>query len=333
MTVASQPATLSQQGRARPVNLRTDLGQLADLIELVFAPTMDNSGRAAIREMRYMSKMGAGLHVLGRMNELAHGISMGYVWEINGRVVGNVSVYPANWPTGRDDAWIIANVGVHPDFQRRGIARHLMRVTMDMLGQKAAKHIILQVDFDNEPAIDLYASLGFIKERAFTLWNRSSMIPQPPPLDSEHFITRRRPSEWQQEMAFAAGLRSQERGGIGWLRPFHESYFHRSLWQQFKDWITFSTPERLVIRDPQTRELQALLWLNNEWTITRSKLTLFAHPDYPLAAEALMNNALRRFRTSSIQMEHPHDDPVGTEILSRYRFSPHRTVWHMRHSF
>lgn len=42
----------------RPVNLRTDLPTLADLIELVFAPTMDESGRAAIREMRYMSRMG-----------------------------------------------------------------------------------------------------------------------------------------------------------------------------------------------------------------------------------------------------------------------------------
>jgi hypothetical protein len=48
----------------RPINLRTDLAPLADLIEIVFASSMDASGKSAIREMRYLSKIGAGLGFL-----------------------------------------------------------------------------------------------------------------------------------------------------------------------------------------------------------------------------------------------------------------------------
>ena len=93
----------------RPVNLRTDLAPLADLIELAFADTMDNSGRAAVREMRYLSRMGPGLNVLAGVSDLTQGIGLGYVWIEDARLIGNVSIYPANWPSDAGDAWIIAN--------------------------------------------------------------------------------------------------------------------------------------------------------------------------------------------------------------------------------
>ena len=87
----------------RPVNLRTDLRPLADLIELVFADSMDSSGRSAIREMRYLSSLGYGLKLIARLNELALGISLGFVYVLDGKLVGNVSVYPANYPVGFGD--------------------------------------------------------------------------------------------------------------------------------------------------------------------------------------------------------------------------------------
>ena len=73
----------------RPVNLRTDLRPLADLIELVFSDSMDSSGRSAIREMRFLSQMGYGLKLIARMNELALGISLGFVYIMDGKLVGN----------------------------------------------------------------------------------------------------------------------------------------------------------------------------------------------------------------------------------------------------
>ena len=84
----------------RPVNLRTDLVPLADLIEIAFADTMDSSGRAAVREMRTLSRLGPGLSVLLGMNDLAQGVGLGFVWIEDGRLVGNTSVYPTSLPTG-----------------------------------------------------------------------------------------------------------------------------------------------------------------------------------------------------------------------------------------
>ena len=106
----------------RPVDLRSDLRPLADLIELVFADSMDSSGRSAIREMRYLSHFGYGLKLISRLNELALGISLGFVYVMDGKLVGNVSVYPASYPKELGETWILANVAVHPDYQRRGIA-------------------------------------------------------------------------------------------------------------------------------------------------------------------------------------------------------------------
>ena len=124
------------QDGVRPVNLRTDLRPLADLIELVFADSMDSSGRSAIREMRYLSSLGYGLKLIARLNELAQGISLGFVYVLDGKLVGNVSVYPANYPSGFGETWILANVGVHPDYQRRGIAGELMRASLEMIRRR-----------------------------------------------------------------------------------------------------------------------------------------------------------------------------------------------------
>jgi len=320
-----------QQG-IRPVNLQTDLAPLADLIELVFASAMDESGRAAIREMRYLSRMGAGLRILSRINELALGINNGYVWIENGRLVGNVSIYPANLPATAPTAWIIANVAVHPDYQRRGIARRLMYAAMALIRQKGSQQAILQVDVDNTAAIPLYDSLGFVRERAFTTWARDSTLPLPMQEGTRDiFITRRRHSEWQQEFALAQQVRPQAAGGMGWLKPTIKSQFHTPIWRQLSNWFLMSNVERLIIRSEDARQILASLWLENGIGSSSVRLTLMTHPDYQgLYDRALLHTVLRRFRTSPILLEHPADDTFMNRMLAEYRFRVKRSVWHMR---
>ena len=247
-------------GGLHPVKLSRDLGDLADLIEISFADAMDDSGRAAIQEMRALSKMGAGLDVLGRLNDLASGISHGYVWIADNRLVGNVSVYPADWPLSSGRAWIIANVAVHPAYQRRGIARHLMQASLDMIRRRGGGKAVLQVDYDNHSAIGLYETLGFIKERAFTTWWRSAMASPPSPLDATLddtiHITRRKQSEWQAERDLVQRVRPNTRGGLGWLKPLHDDMFRPSWWQRVLNFFTFSSKERLIIRSDDGDTLQ-----------------------------------------------------------------------------
>ena len=163
----------------RPVNLRSDLRPLADLIELVFADSMDSSGRSAIREMRYLSHLGYGLKLISRLNDLALGISLGFVYVMDGALVGNVSVYPAGYPKDMGETWILANVAVHPDYQRRGIAHRLVGACLDMIRRRAGARVILQVSTDNIAAQRLYEQLGFRYERAWRLWRRSGFMRSP----------------------------------------------------------------------------------------------------------------------------------------------------------
>lgn len=326
------PSTTNTLHGIRPVNLQTDLAPLADLIELVFARVMDDSGRAAIREMRYLSKMGLGLSLLGRLNDLALGISNGFVWIEDNTLVGNVSLYPAQIPRQKGCSWIIANVAVHPSYQRRGIARQLMHSSMELIRQRGAKHGILQVDVDNDAAIPLYESLGFVKERAFTTWTRSSYANTPDSQElNDVFITRRRMSEWQQEYELAQIVRSIDMGGIGWLKPLETASFHAPIWKQFIKWFAMGNIERLIVRSEDEQQILASLWIENTIGTSTIRLTSMTHPDYQgLYDRALLNSVLRRFRTSSLVIEHPADDDIMAAILRQAQFRVKRSVWHMR---
>ena len=336
ISVTTPPLNVKMIDGIRPVNVQTDLAPLADLIELAFRETMDESGRAAIREMRYMSKLGFGLKVLPRLNELMLGISQGYVAIVDGQLVGNVSLYPASWRREIGKAWMFANVSTHPDYRKQGIARELMHRCMEFVHSKGATHAILQVDYDNKHAIHLYETLGFVRERAFTKWIRNALVSAPAinrELD-DIFFTKPHRNDWQEEYALIQLTRPNARGGIGWLQPVHIKDFRPSLWGSLKKIVSFGDKEKLIVRDAETSELLSLLWVERSLTLSRTKLTLFKHADAGIRfAEVLLSSVLRRYRTSGFSLEHPYDDMEQSDLLTEYRFRPHRTVWHMSYAF
>jgi ribosomal protein S18 acetylase RimI-like enzyme len=331
LLLSNNSVTSSVDG-LRPINLRTDLGQLADLIELAFADSMDSGGRSAVREMRYLSRMGIGLSVLSSMNDMVQGVSMGYVWIADGRLVGNVSVYPANWPSDLGKAWIIANVAVHPEYQRRGIASQLMQASMDMIRGRRGNVAILQVDMDNYTARRLYTRLGFANEIPWTLWRRSGSALIPDAYDNSAYITRRRPGEWRAEYELAQRLRPPEAGGLGWLRPLHPNLFRKTLGQQIGDWINLRSVEHLIVRSEDEQQLLASLRI--EKTLgANTELILMVEPDYQgVYDEALINLAVRHFggRGHNLLLEHPTEEAITSEMLRRYQFRPQREVMHMK---
>ncbi len=327
--IMPSPQAATHNG-SRPVNLRTDLAPLADLIELVFADTMDSSGRAALREMRTLSRIGPGVHMMAQMSEMTHGVSLGYVWEEDGRIVGNVSVYPATWPSSFGTTYIIANVSVHPDFRGRGIARHLMERSMQMIQGKGAR-AILQVDHDNHSARHLYRSLNFTEERTFVTWRRNSYGQVPDAPAEDVYIRSRRRSEWRQEMALAGVVRPQLAGGLGWLRPLHTKYFRRGWLQQINDFINLRGVERLVAvsqRDLET--IRGSAWVETAFGIN-TRITLLIDPLYRgVYDDILLNNIIKRYGRGVVACEHPEDDVITSGVLARYRFNRQRTVVHMR---
>jgi ribosomal protein S18 acetylase RimI-like enzyme len=322
----------------RAVNLHTDLAPLADLIELAFADTMDSAGRTAIREMRTLSRSGVGRSLVFGLNDLISGMSMGYVWVEDGRVVGNTSIYPAQLPAGARRTWIIANVAVHPDYRGRGIARALMQASLDAIrahAKGAPPIAILQVVEPNPAALHLYETFGFRVERRFTTWRLRLLHHIPPPLEAQSvYITHRRPDEWRAEMALAHAVRPNSLGGVGWLRPTVHGLFRRVWGARLGDLFNMRSVERLIVRgEPgDARALRAALWIESAFATSSTHLTLMCDPDYAaVTGQALLHLAVRRLgMRTPLSIEHPADDDVISALLRSYGFYVQRTLVQMR---
>jgi ribosomal protein S18 acetylase RimI-like enzyme len=324
-------SVVSVAGELRPVNLRTDLAALADLIELAFAHSMDSGGRAVLREMRTLSKLGPGLNLLSRMSDSVTGVSLGYVWLVNGRLVGNVSVYRAKWPSDLGNVWLIANVAVHPDYRQQGIAYQLMQAAMKMVVHRGGNAAILQVETENEAARHLYRSLGFTSGSSWTVWRRrGTMLRQPKPSEEGLKVSRRHRGKWRDEFALAGRIRLHDQDGLGWLRPLHESQFKRTLTQKLSDWVNLNKIERHTVWSEKDDKLLASLWIEAPFS-RKTYLTLMTEPHFRgLGSDILLNLAVRRFGNSPLFIEHPSDDAQTEELLLRYQFKKQRILMPMR---
>ncbi|HLY25285.1 MAG TPA: GNAT family N-acetyltransferase, partial [Aggregatilineales bacterium] len=168
-------ATLPLRG-LRPVNLRTDLIQMADLIELCFGPTMTEAGRASLREMRMIGGSDWLSWLLYGADRALGGLEEGFVWVEDDKIVGNVSLSPANYPRSEGRGFIIANVAVHPNYRRRGLAQAMVLACLDLAHRKDGTFAILQVEASNDGARKLYEKVGFRAERAFIQWRHGPQI-------------------------------------------------------------------------------------------------------------------------------------------------------------
>jgi len=331
-TISASKAIAHSRDGLRPVNLRTDLAPLADLIEVVFANRMDSSGRAIISEMRTLSRVGAGLGLLARFNGASLGLSLGYVWIGDGKLVGNVSIARADWPHEMGSAYTIYNVGVHPDYQRRGFASEMMQASMDLIRQRGGHYALLQVETDNEGARQLYSRLGFVTERCWATWRRQASTVVPHRLsDLPVHITRRKHQDRIAEYKLARRLRPSARGGLGWLRPLYPGLFHPSWRKRLSKWFQLQHREYLVIRSPDKARVLASLWIESPLMIGSTQLTLVVEPEYQgLYDDALINTAVQRFGHARLVIEHPSDETDVSHVLKRYGFKVRREVHHMR---
>lgn len=334
VSITTAPNTSSSSANGmRPINLSTDLAPLADLIEVVFADTMDSGGRAALREMRMLSKLGRGVNLLQKLGDSTLGIQQGYVWIEDGKLIGNVSIYPAK-TLDMGHMWIIANVGTHPDYRQRGIARDLMRASLDAIRARGAQSAVLQVDYDNHKAQNLYLDLGFRIERAWTVWRRSTSFRTPPPPEIDAvYITHPRSSEWRAIYALAQHVYPDSLGGLGWLRPLTPRYFHANLWQRIQDMFNLRSSEQLVIRSEDEHDIHAALLIERTAGLS-TRLSLMVAPQYvTLYDEALISTAVRRFGSEPMVLEYPYEEQLTAAILERYHFRRSRTAYHMRIDF
>jgi len=81
-----------------------------------------------------------------------------WVAEVEGRLAGSLTMWDL---VGEAE---IANIAVHPDFWRQGIARALMQTALDKAAKLGLTRVMLEVRASNEPAQSLYRAFGFVED-------------------------------------------------------------------------------------------------------------------------------------------------------------------------
>ena len=205
-------------GRLRPFDVRRDLKPVADLVELCFRDTLDQNGQRYLKQMRDAARHGGLLSWAGGFAEQASLPMTGFVWEEDGRVVGNLTLIPFHHEGRR--IYLIANVAVHPDYRRRGIARALTLAGVDHARSHRAASVWLHVRQDNEVAVQLYQSLGFIERAVRTTWRSrqdgSALFSETGKVAPAYAIGPRRRVHWPQQHAWLERLYPPE---LAWHFP------------------------------------------------------------------------------------------------------------------
>ncbi len=210
MTASALAVSPGTPGQIRSLNPMRDLSAVADLVELCFKSTMDRDGRRYLQDMR---RSAADTSFLSWATRTTDNLSLpltGYVWEDNGRIIGNVSLIPYNRRNKR--VYLIANVATHPDFRRRGIGRLLTDAAMQHARNKRADEIWLHVREDNPGAITLYEDLGFRERFRRSTYHSSSSAPALQAVQGTQ-IRSRYAADWVEQNAWLERLHPQ---GINW---------------------------------------------------------------------------------------------------------------------
>jgi ribosomal protein S18 acetylase RimI-like enzyme len=340
MTAASLLKSNAQNG-LQPVDLSRHLGGMADLIELCFGAELDAGGRGLLREMQFLSRTGPALRVLQTVMMGRQPWNLGFVWVEAGRVAGTVSTQPA---TSRSKSWIVANVAVHPDFRRHGIALALMRATLDLIRGQGGLEAILQVDDDNLAAVSLYRQLGFGRVTTRTTWVRAGYQAPPAFLASPFDVRLRAPGEWADQLALAGLVRPE---GLEWAQTLQESDFRPGLRKTLEQFFNGRTDEHWVVTDPLTpaagrgaisapvvgANILAGSLVVSGGGAEGDRLTLLVHPRYRGQLERpLLVRALRRLghRPWPVRADYDSDDEVATAILADLGFQPRRALRWMK---
>ncbi len=316
----------------RPMEPSRDLAEVARLIQIAFADELDRAGRAALREMRNMSRLGPLLWWLDRASIEFSELLSGFVWVEDGRIVGNITVSRAAPGSHR---WIISNVAVAEPYRGQGIARALMDAAIELICEWGGKVITLQVRDNNAPALHLYRSLGF-QEVFGTAYLRLDRVPvvEPHRFDSARLRSRHfTPSDARKDYELACTATPEK---VQIEQPVRLARYRLGFEQTLGDWIRYLAGGgrnlRLVLENDGRFEATITAEPGTWWL--ESRIFLAVHPDSRSQVEKeLVSHALhhlRRWPRRITLVRHPTYHPEGIEALKFFGFREERTLVWMR---
>ncbi len=307
--------TKISEGKLRPLNILRDLPPVADLVELCFQKNMDDEGKTYLKEMRSAGKDRRYLKWASTTIPLR-----GYVWETDRKIVGNISIVP--FRRKKQNIILLANIAVHPDYRRKGIASQLTRKGIAEAQQRGADALWLHVEKDNLGAIELYKKLGFQSRFLRTTW-----ICRPATLanrkQKQRGITSRTAHFWNMEK--------------NWLEksyPKEIRWYRMPVWDVFRPGIKHRLYRLFVEYDVRAWAIQkngkpkaVLHWHHNR--TKRAPLWLAVSPRADSKSVAALLTYVRDKISSPkrvLTIDYPAEELVSA--FTDARFTPQRTlVW------
>ncbi|HID52233.1 MAG TPA: GNAT family N-acetyltransferase [Anaerolineae bacterium] len=316
----------------RPINLNTDIPQIVRLLETVFGTTLDDEGRRIFSGMD-----GQKPAFLWRLNPNASRLSLGFVWEEDGRIVGNATVLKSR-TNGR---YLVVNVAVYPDYRRRGIAGNLMEYVAQMIEERGGRQILLQVVKSNQAALQLYQSLHYRTIGSMTTWyapvsHIRELSPERglaagPEMTAEPGIAIRKlgSDEWQTAYEFDKLALPSD---LNWPDLPRPDVYKNTMWNRVLNFFNGRQNNTWIAVNGQN-EMIGLVNILSEWGRTHLA-AIRIHPDWRGQLErpltAVLTHHLRRLPRRNVRIDHPDDDEPVNQLLSEAGFRPRRTLTHMR---
>lgn len=313
----------------RPIDVTRDLGQVSELIASIFASELGPEATGALRELRTLGRMGPFLMLLQHGDNL-NDLFGGYVWVESGHIVGNVTIQRADSYGNR---WIIANVAVHPDYRRRGIARALMEAALEHIAERGGCWAVLQVRANNTAALTLYKRLGF--ETLFGITDlvrpqQASSLPNggPPP-----GLRPLRDDEWHAAYTLATAATPPL---AQWWKPIRSHSFQRSPESRLMElvWRLLRRKRAWRLAMPGPDGLQAMMTVQAAGWWGEHRLSFTVHPQargrYEQALVVHGLQLLDSVRPAVVRASHDTEHQEGIAALKATGFVQERTLLTMR---
>jgi ribosomal protein S18 acetylase RimI-like enzyme len=336
--VVTTPTENTRQirGGLRAMDPTRDLRAIADLIAHAFADEMDERGRSALRELRWMARLSPLVWWWAQADPTFAESFNGFVWEEpsptgkGSQIVGNVSLSRA--PQSRQ-RWIICNVVVHNEYQARGIGRRLTEAAIAEARELGAQGVVLQVYQDNRRALRLYTTLGF-QEATGETELRSDTVATVALLDAPGYCLR--PSKAIASREVLELIRLTTPPVQQWLAPVKVSDYQPSWWIRLEQRIADLMAGRRVYHLQALKENQpvAMITVTAAFRQGNHHLTLRVHPDHTGQVEAaLVSRALYMLAAipaRPVEAKVNKSHTAALKVLRDYGFKEQRTLLTLR---
>ncbi|HJW91047.1 MAG TPA: GNAT family N-acetyltransferase [Anaerolineales bacterium] len=319
MSAISRPIASSSVTQLRPFDVGRDLNAVADLVETCFAETLDSDGRRYVDQMHAAARNPRYLRWAAAMADHVSLPLTGFVWEENGRLVGNLSLIPFISLDRR--YYLIANVAVDPQYRRRGIARSLTLAAIEHARRRGVHAAWLHARAENQSALNMYLALGFIERARRSSWESDQQVPMKPGPPGVT-LTPRHNRQWPKQLAWLQRLYPPE---LTWHLPMNLHVLRPGFWGAvYRFFSTASVSQWAAIQGQQL--LGVLAWQAQIGQADR--LWLAASPETEdIAISALLPYA-RSYLSNRPRLVLDYPAGRGTQAFQEAGFHKQQTlIW------